>query len=61
LTHGKPAMTAHIRGNNVDYILKKATVICRKYGIYHSTIQVEREEQSAKASKFYIDCGQNIH
>ena len=61
LTHGKPAMTAHIRGKNADYILKKATLKCREKGIYHSTIQVEREEQSIKGGKYYIDCAHNVH
>jgi len=61
LTHGKPAMTAHIRGRDGDYILKKATIISRKYGIYHSTIQIDSEQQSVKGGKYYIDCGQNVH
>ena len=61
LTHGKPSMTAHIRGTNPDNILRKATLVCRKYGIYHSTIQVEKFEQSVRGGKYFIDCGHNVH
>ena len=57
LTYGKPAMTAHILcSDNRDYVLKKATLECRKIGIYHSTIQVEEVN-----TKYKINCDQNIH
>ena len=54
-------MSAHIRASNADEILQKATVVCRRFGIYHSTIQVEKDEQTVRGNDFYIDCGQNIH
>ena len=42
MAFGKPNMTVHITcSKNPAYVLKKATLICRKSGIYHSTIQVE--------------------
>lgn len=57
LTHGKPAMTAHILvDDKVDYVLKKATIECRKIGIYHTTIQVERVQDTHK-----INCEHNVH
>lgn len=57
LTHGKPSMTAHIIvDDRVDHVLKKATIECRKVGIYHSTIQVEKMEDSHK-----INCEHNLH
>ena len=57
LTHGKPAMTAHILvDDRVEYVLKKATIECRKIGIYHTTIQVERIHDVHQ-----INCEHNIH
>lgn len=42
MTFGKPNLTLHILcEKDQEYVLKRVTVICRKYGIYHSTIQVE--------------------
>jgi len=39
LSVGKPAMSAHIVcKENPEYVLKKATKLCREFGIYHSTI-----------------------
>jgi zinc transporter 2 len=39
LSVGKPAMSAHIVCfENQEYVLKKATKLCREFGIYHSTI-----------------------
>lgn len=39
MAFGKPNMTVHITCNeHPAYVLKKATLICRKAGIYHSTI-----------------------
>lgn len=39
-----------------DKVLRKATVICRQFGIYHSTIQVEKQR-----TKHKLVCAQNIH
>jgi zinc transporter 2 len=61
LTSGKPSMTAHILGDKPDQILRDATVVCRKYGIYHSTIQIETGSQRESHGKFYIDCNHNLH
>lgn len=39
LSVGKPAMSAHIVcTEGPEYVLKKATKLCREFGIYHSTI-----------------------
>lgn len=61
ITEGKPSMTAHIEGDNTNWILKKATLICRKHGIYHTTIQVEDHSHTTEGGNYYIDCGHNIH
>lgn len=61
LTHGKPTMCVHLEGDDVDYILKKATIICRKFGIYHSTIQVDSERQKDEGGKFYVNCDHNLY
>ncbi len=57
LSYGKHAMTAHILvDDNVEYVLKKATIECRKVGIYHTTIQVELATANHR-----INCDHNIH
>jgi zinc transporter 2 len=57
MTFGKPNLTAHIICTNYpEYVLKKATIICRKVGIYHSTIQVETSK-----TFFSINCEHNLH
>ncbi len=57
LSFGKPNMTAHIICSaHTEYVLKKATLICREVGIYHSTIQVELNE-----AKYSINCKHNLH
>lgn len=60
LTLDKPSMTAYIEGDNKNYILKKATLICRKYGIYHSTIQLVNSEQKEGGGLYFINCEHNI-
>ena len=35
------AMSTHMFSTNPENTLTRATTICRQYGIYHSTIQVE--------------------
>ena len=59
LSVGKPALSIHIFSSNPSDTLRKATILCRKYGIYHSTIQVE--EWHRKDNLEYIKCEQNIH
>lgn len=42
LNEEKPAMSCHVyTEGDSEVILKKVTKICRVYGIFHSTIQVE--------------------
>lgn len=59
LSAGKPAMSAHIFSENPSKALKKATELCRRYGIYHSTIQVENWLE--KNEKDFIKCDHNLH
>lgn len=54
---GRPSLTVHITcSDHTAYVLKKATVLARNYGIYHSTIQVEKEDRM-----FAINCAHNVH
>ncbi|CAD8097237.1 unnamed protein product [Paramecium primaurelia] len=60
LSVGKPAMSAHIVCiENPEYVLKKATKLCRKFGIYHSTIQIELLDR--QGANDYIKCNHNLH
>ena len=56
---GKPAMSAHILSSKPLETLKKATNYCRKFGIYHSTLQVEYTDDTGKLS--VLNCDHNIH
>jgi len=57
---GKPSMSAHIFTNlDTGLTLKKTTKVCRMYGIFHSTIQVETTQD--KEHEHYIECEHNIH
>lgn len=57
---GKPAMSAHIFSDrNTGSVLKKVTRICRQYGIFHSTIQIETIQD--KLHEDYFECKHNIH
>ena len=56
---GKPALSAHILSNDPSKTLKKATRFCRKYGIYHSTLQVEYTIDKIKPT--FLNCAHNIH
>jgi len=57
---GKPSMSAHIyTDRDTGAVLKKVTKLCRTYGIYHSTIQVETTQDKAHID--YIECAHNIH
>lgn len=39
MTFGKPNLTCHILcSENPEYVLKRVTIVCRKIGIYHSTV-----------------------
>ena len=59
LAPGKPALSAHIFSSNVEQTMRKATKLCRKYGIFHSTLQVE--DWSKRYEPGFIRCDQNIH
>ena len=59
LSAGKPTMSAHILSSNPHDTLKKATRVCRKYGIFHSTLQVE--DIKYKNKKGAIKCDHNLH
>lgn len=59
LSVGKPALSAHIVSNNPGVTLREGTKLCRRYGIYHSTIQIEDFSDKNHAS--FIKCKQNIH
>ena len=64
LTQGKPAMTAHIKiekKSRLENVLMKATIVCRKHGIYHTSIQCETESNNDLLSNKYINCDQNLH
>jgi len=57
---GKTSMSAHIYTNqDTGAILKRVTKVCRRYGIYHSTIQVETTQD--KLHQDYIECEHDIH
>ena len=59
LSVGKPALSAHIVSNNPGQTLREGTKLCRRYGIYHSTIQVE--DMNERNHPSFIQCKQNIH
>jgi len=58
---GRKAMSVHIFTNSCrrGYVLRKVTEICRAYGIYHSTIQIETTQD--KEHQNYIDCEHQMH
>ena len=57
---GKPSMSAHMyTDGDTGAVLKRATRICRQFGIFHSTIQVETTKD--KYHEDYIECAHNIH
>ena len=59
LSVGKPAMSAHIFSENPSLTLREATKLCRRYGIYHSTLQIENWRE--KDDKNFIKCAHNLH
>jgi solute carrier family 30 (zinc transporter), member 2 len=59
LSVGKPSMTCHIMAEHPFRALRKATRICRRHGIYHSTIQVERTKEIKSSD--YVNCDHNLH
>ena len=59
LTAGKIALSGHLFSENPMSSLKKGTDVCRKYGIYHSTLQVE--DWKLKEVEGFIQCKNNLH
>ena len=63
LSIGRPCITLHILSNYPQKSLEGATKVCKKYGINHSTIQVEDYNQERRLS--YNNCqleyDNNIH
>lgn len=51
---GRPAISLHILSDTPQKSLEKATEVCEKYGIRHSTIQVEDNTQIKRLS--YVKC-----
>ena len=63
LSIGRPCISFHILSNSPQKSLEEATKICKKYGITHSTIQVENNNEGRRLS--FIKCdlaeGNDIH
>jgi Co/Zn/Cd efflux system component len=61
LRPSKFLLTAHVFSdkNREKYVLHELTTICRRYKIYHTTIQVEEWDQ--RQSDSYILCDNDIH
>jgi cation diffusion facilitator family transporter len=51
---GKPSISLHILSNSPQKSLEQATIICKKHGIHHTTIQVEDNTQKRRPS--FINC-----
>lgn len=51
---GKPSISLHILSNFPQKTLEHSTKICKKYGIFHTTIQVEDNTQRRRPS--FINC-----
>lgn len=51
---GRPSISLHMLSNSPQKSLEQATVVCKKYGIRHITIQVEDNTQIKRVS--YMPC-----
>jgi zinc transporter 2 len=51
---GKPSISLHILSDSPQKSLEMATKVCKKFGIYHITIQVEDNSQRRRPS--FINC-----
>jgi cation diffusion facilitator family transporter len=51
---GKPSISLHILSNSPQKSLEQATLVCKKHGIHHTTIQVEDNTQRRRPS--FINC-----
>ena len=51
LSIGKPALSVHLRSRQPTSTLHKALKLIRgKYGIFHSTVQIEDNDQAMKCA-----------
>lgn len=53
MSQGQVAMSAHVNSNQHKVALEKVTNICKKYNIFHTTIQIEEGSCG--------DCGNDLH
>ena len=63
LTDGKPALMAHIYAEKFfeNQVLRDATLVCRRYGVYLTTIQVEiADHHNEKSGSYFISCKNNV-
>ena len=51
---GRPSISLHMLSDSPQKSLEQATLVCKKYGIHHITIQVEDNTQIKRLS--YIKC-----
>ena len=59
LSSGKIAMSAHVTSHDTQITLKKATSYARKLGIYHSTLQVEKYNDTSE--DYIVFCAHDVH
>jgi zinc transporter 2 len=63
LTDGKPALMAHVYAEKYfeNQVLRDATVVCRNYGVYLTTIQVEdSDHHNEEKQGYFISCKNNV-
>lgn len=54
---GKPSLTCHVICEKYfESILQNITLECRKFGIYHSTVQIE-----IVGNKYIVNCDHDVH
>ena len=55
---GKASISLHILSKTPQKTLEQATLICQKFGIFHTTIQVEDFTQRRRPS--FIQCNHHV-
>jgi len=55
---GKPSISLHILSKTPQKTLEQASIICKKFGIYHITIQVEDFTQVRRPS--FVHCNHTL-
>lgn len=55
LSIGKPALSVHLQSKKPETLLQATKLIKNKYQIFHSTIQIENQEDQA------IKCANALH